>query len=914
MDTDYSNALAEDGRDLVDAARDGELPPADFREDLVRQVTELLEKKKSVLLVGPDGVGKTSVIHGVAQHMATAGGDLVELSSTAMMSGTKYLGEWQSKVTAIAKKAIDFHTILYFTDVWNLPKTGRTAQSDNNLLDALKPHMQGKGLTLLAEATPETVRLMERHAGFVALFTKVNVGPLSADQVKACLDRAAERASVELDAETRRTLIQLTTRFLPSRPQPGPALDLLEQARDYQSEKAAAGEPEDFGPGLVERVFSVYSGLPLFVVSRQATMPAKEIRAWFEERIVGQREAIEAVVEAIALFKAGLHDPDKPIGTFLFVGPTGVGKTEVARALARFLYGSESRLLRFDLSEFKDYHSFEILVGNPKDPGRPAALIDPVRAQPFQVVLLDELEKAHSNIWDLLLGVLDEGRMTPPGGKTVDFRSTILISTSNVGGQSSEKRFGFTPDTGLSARRHAVTKALENHFRPEFLNRFQHVVVFHALSKEQVKQVARWELRRILAREGIAGRNLVVEVADEALDRVIETGFEPKYGARALKREIQRQLVLPLAMTMMERNVEPGSIVKVLAKDGHIRVRVLETEEIRTERAEAAPVKAEGKKLTRPAAGKRLEAAAEAIEGVAEAVDEPEVQARRARLDEKRSHSEFWSKPETAARVLRDLDHLGAVLSRLERLRGWNESLREDARRPGRPALERLAHDLLRHERAIARGRRELVVMGFEGSWDALVEVRPMGAGGRIARDYVLLQLTAWAAHRKLEVDWLREPMRADEPAMLAIKGRYAAGILRLEAGLHRVKEGKNSTVCRVRVAPWSDVDGEVRFGDHKAFKGKRGQFGGRVRSRLECGALVLQNARNLSENRELARELAPAWAEAPPPSDAVIRRYDLKKPIVKDSSGRTSGKPLGPQAFQDLLNHRVDVGGVTKP
>ena len=229
MDTDYDNALAEDGRDLVDAARDGELPPVDFRDELVKQVAELLERKKSVLLVGPSGVGKTAVVHAVAQRMAKGGGDLVELSSTAMMSGTKYLGEWQSKVTTIAKKAVDFQTVLYFSDAWNLPKTGRTAQSDNNLLDALRPHIQGKGLTLLAEATPETLRLMERHPGFVSLFTKVNVGPLAVESVRACLDRAAERGGVVLDGDCRSTLIQLTTRFLPSRPQPGPALELLEQ-------------------------------------------------------------------------------------------------------------------------------------------------------------------------------------------------------------------------------------------------------------------------------------------------------------------------------------------------------------------------------------------------------------------------------------------------------------------------------------------------------------------------------------------------------------------------------------------------------------------------------------------------------------------------------------------------------------
>lgn len=910
MDTNYANALENDGRDLVDAARDNDLPPVDFRDALVQQVLDLLDRNRPVLLVGPDGVGKTSIVHGVANAMAARGvGDLVELSCTAIMSGTKYLGEWQSKVTAIAKQASEFGTTIYLSDVWNLPKTGRTAQNDNNLLDALKPHLTGGGsLTLLGEASPEVLRLMERQPGFVQLFTKVAVGPLAEADVERALDRAAERSGLSLDDDSRSTLIQLTTRFLPARPQPGPALELLAQTRDYRSEKQAAGEPCELDGALIERVFSVYSGLPMFVVSRQATMTASEIRAWFEDRIVGQREAIEAVVEAVALFKAGLHDPDKPLGTFLFVGPTGVGKTEVARALARFLYGSESRLLRFDLSEYKDFHSFEMLVGNPKDPGRPAALVDPVRAQPFQVVLLDELEKAHSNVWDLLLGVLDEGRLTPPGGKTVDFRSTILIATSNVGAQGSEKRFGFKPDTGVSARRHAVTKALEGHFRPEFLNRFQHVTVFHALTKEQVKQVARWDLRRILKRQGIAGRNLVVDVTDQALDVVIDSGFDPRYGARALKREIQRQLVLPLAMTLMEKSVEPGSILKLVEHDGRIRVRLLETEEIRAQRAELAPVKAGGRKLTKTQLPARLAQATERIDELATAAGEIDLVARRDKLDTQRNRADFWSTPEVAARLLRDLDHLTQTLDRLDGLRSWNETLVQQAARADRARLEGLVRDLLRHERAIDRAWRELVVMGFDGHWDALVEVQPVGGGACPMRELLVAQIIGWAKSQKMEVVWIREPMRVDGPALLAIKGRYAAGMLAGEAGLHRMKDRKASSVARVRVAPWTDAEGAVEFGDHRALKGKTGQFGGRIRSRVECvGGLVVQNAQNLSENRELALDVGPAWAAGPPASDAVVRRYSPDG-IVKDSTGWTPKKrALSPQLWHELLCHRVD-------
>jgi ATP-dependent Clp protease ATP-binding subunit ClpC len=912
MTDDYANALAQDGRDLVAAARDGELPSVDFRDEDVQAVLDLLDKGRSVLLVGPDGVGKTAIVHGVAKAMSARNvGDLVELSTTAVMSGTRYLGEWQSKATSIARKAAEFGTVVYLSDVWNLPKTGRSDNNDNNLLDALRPFVGAGKMTLLAEVSPEVLRLMERHAGFVPLFTKVPVAPLDEAAVDRCLQHAAKRKGFELDAAGRRTLKLLTSRFLPARPQPGPALDLLTQVRDYQLEKQGVGEHEPISPTLIERVFSIYSGLPMFVVSASATMPAKEIRAWFEDRIVGQREAIEAVVEAIALFKAGLNDPTKPLGTFLFVGPTGVGKTEVARALARFLFGSESRLLRFDLSEFKDYHSFEILVGNPKDPGRPAALIDPVRAQPFQVVLLDELEKAHSNVWDLLLGVLDEGRLTPPGGKTVDFRSTILIATSNVGARGTDKRFGFAPDTSTGARRHAVTKSLENHFRPEFLNRFQNLVVFHALSKDQVKQVARWELKRILKRDGIAARNLVVEVTDEALDQVIERGFDPRYGARALKREIQRQLVLPLAMALMEQQVADGSILKIVENDGHIRVRVLETREIRAKKAELAPVKAENEVLTREDVGERLEMARARLERIAGDLGEENLHAQRRRLEQARVQPAFWSQPEAAARDLRDLDRIASVLDRLDRLRSWNEELLEDlARTRARARIEKLARDLLRQERALVRGERELLRMGFDGAWDALVEVRPLGAGGRKARDLLVQTYIGWAAGRKMQAQWLRDPQRADEAAMLAVKGHYAVGLLMGEAGLHRVRDGKDSAVCRVRVAPWTDADGEVGFIDHRALKGKQGQLGGRIRSRLECkGGLVLQNGCNLSENRELAAAVAPSWAQVGPASDEQVRRIDLAKPLLKDASGFSSGRKdaLAPGPFHELLCHRVD-------
>lgn len=912
-ETNYAESLNTEARDLVQAARDGQLADVLFRDSLVRDVLEHLDAGRSVLLVGESGVGKTAVVHAVAREMARRrSGDLAELSTALFMSGTRYLGEWQSKATAIAKAAHDQDTVLFINDAWNLPKTGRTAQNDNNLLDALRSPLASGTLTLLAEATPAMLRQMERQPGFVPLFHKLTVPPLDETQVEGCLDHAARRQDEKLTPSTRESLVKLTSRFLPSRPQPGPALKLLKQVHDYRLEKEGIGEPAALNAELVERVFSVYSGLPLFIVSRSVTRPASEIRGWFEERIVGQREAIEAVVETIALFKAGLHDPSKPLGTFLFVGPTGVGKTEVARALATYLFGSAHRLLRFDLSEFKDYHSFETLIGNPKSPDRPATLVDPVRAQPFQVVLFDELEKAHSNVWDLLLGLLDEGRLTPPDGTTVDFRNCIVICTSNVGALDNNKSLGFGKQPDDAGRRRAVLRALESHFRPEFLNRFQHVTVFHQLDAAQVKKVARHEIRRILAREGIAGRNLVVEVNDEALDLVIERGYDIRYGARALKREIQRQLVLPLAMTLMERAVEPGAILQLRAKDGHIRVRVVETERSRETKREKQPVVVAGQKLTKKGVRERTEAIQARIEELATRVGEGRLVQERSELGEARTTPDFWNKPERAAVVLRDLDRCRHVLDRLERLRGSAEAIQEALAGSSRRAVvEAAGRDLQRIEDRVERAWRELLVLGWDGYWDALVEIAPVGSNGHVARDLLVKTYTDWCANHR-SVQWLRRPLRKDEPAMVAIKGTYAAGLLAREAGLHRVRDGGDRSVARVRVAPWTDAPGDVEFGDHKALKGRADVYGAKVRSRLETkGGLVLQSELNLSENRELAREVAPSWAAAPPPSDDVVRRYDLDPWQVRDLAlGETTRRKdaLAPGTFHALLLRRIDA------
>jgi len=907
-------ALEEWGRDLSALVGQGQLRAALHRETEVGQAALALKGRRSVLLVGPSGVGKTSVVAALCEALGRDGTRLFSLSTSSLMTETKWLGEWQTKVERLVDDIRHRDAILYVSDVWNLATAGTTIHDRANVLEALKPHVEAGHVRLVGEAVPEILSRMLTVPGFVTLFQQVPVRSLDTARVPEVVRAVAAASREPFEASALAALQELTARFWSQRSQPGPALELLDRVRAYRAEKKSIGEEEPLDGAFVEKVFSIYTGLPRFLLSRGETRPVKEIRAWFEERIVGQREAIDAVVEMIALFKAGLHDPQRPLGTFLFVGPTGVGKTELARALATYLFGSPTRLVRLDMSEFKDWSSFEMLVGDPKDRTQPARLLDPVRSQPFQVILLDEIEKAHPNVWDLLLQVLDDGRLTPPSGEPVDFRNTIVVATSNAGAELGARALGFGAD-GRAADR--IRGGLEATFRPELLNRFAAIVIFHALSREDVNRIARRELAKILQREGITARNLLVEVEDEAMDLVIDRGFDPRWGARALKRELQRRVVLPLAVTVMERAVFPGTLLRVVRQGDEVRVRVVETEAAREARRAAEPaVTATGR---RDRAGLRAEArdAKESLSALARDLDEPRLRAEQERLLELRRDPELFADAAGAARLLRDLDRVAARLVRLDRLRDHQlETEREAGAADTHDRLQRLAASLGRLREAQGAARRELLLLGDDGSWDAIVEIRPIGEReGRRVRDLLYETYAGWARERGLELEVVFEPLDDGEPVSLTVAGPYAFGYLRGEAGLHRLRDGEARSVARVRVAAWTDAARVPSYGPHAALK-MTGQLGGRVRSRLCAGeGLTLQNARTLNANRELLAQLLGSWLAAPPAGENVVRRYDLAPWLVRDGlldwqSGRSDA--LKPDSFHDLLCRRVETAATS--
>ena len=290
-----------------------------------------------------------------------------------------------------------------------------------------------------------------------------------------------------------------------------------------------------------------------------------DMEATLHNRLVGQDEAVTLVADAIRRSRAGLSDPNRPYGSFLFLGPTGVGKTELCKALAQFLFDAEDHLVRIDMSEFMEKHSVSRLIGAP--PGyvgydQGGTLTEAVRRKPYSVILLDEVEKAHPDVFNVLLQVLDDGRLTDGQGRTVDFRNTVVVMTSNLGSHEIQRMAG----QPLADIKFSVMEEVKNHFRPEFINRIDEIVVFHALGQDHVRRIAGIQLQRLAAR--LAERDMQLEVSEEALDEIAKVGFDPLFGARPLKRAIQSRIENPVAKLILQGRFGPNDVVPVDLKEG----------------------------------------------------------------------------------------------------------------------------------------------------------------------------------------------------------------------------------------------------------------------------------------------------------------------------------------------------------
>ncbi len=584
-----SDALARYTRDLVARARAGELDPVIGRDAEVKRLLQILERrqKNSPLLVGDAGVGKTAIVSALATRLA--GGDVpeglaglrvLELETGLLVAGAKLRGEIEERLRQVlaAVHAGADDVLLFVSGLDSLFGQGAAG---SGVGDLLKPLLARGEVRLLASTTVDGLRkLQERHPALMRRFSVLMIEPPALEQAIAILRGVAPKYEAHHGVPISEGAIvaaaRLARRYLQDRVLPDAAIDLLDEtaAKKKLDHPPGAGGSPSAGAVTEEDVAVVlgdWTGIPVQKMLEAESDKLLKMEGRLAERVVGQSEAVRAVSRAIRRGRVGLRDPGKPIGSFLFLGPSGVGKTELAKALAGFLFDDEQALTRLDMSEFMEKHMAARLVGSPPgyvDSEEGGYLTEAVRRRPYSVLLFDEVEKAHADVFNLLLQVLDDGRLTDGRGRTARFSDTVVIMTSNIGSKrllEADPKLFDTPE-GVEALSDVLEDELRALLRPEFLNRIDDVVLFRPLSRTDLRGIVEIQLRHL---EGLlADRQIKLQMTDAAKDRLVELGYEPAFGARPLKRAILKRLQDPLAEEILRGGYAPGSVVSVDLRDG----------------------------------------------------------------------------------------------------------------------------------------------------------------------------------------------------------------------------------------------------------------------------------------------------------------------------------------------------------
>jgi len=572
--------IEEFGYDLTKAAREGKLDPVVGRDEEIARVIEILgrRKKNNPMLIGEPGVGKSAIVEGIALRIAS--GDisaalakkrLISLDIASVVAGTKFRGDFEKRLKAIIKEASENPDLILFIDEFHTIVGAGGAQGSLDAANMLKPALaRGEIQCIGATTMDEFTKIVEKDGALDRRFQKIVVEATDVRQSIEILHHLRpnyeEFHHLKYSDEAVEAAVRLTDRYMTDRSLPDKAIDAFDEAGSMvrlrlAKKRSKAGEvtAED-----IATVVSKMTGIPVNRVAESEGNRLMKMDRILKEQIIGQDEAIDTVVRAIQRGRAGLKDPHRPIGTFLFFGPTGVGKTQLARSLADYLFDSEENLVRIDMSEYMEKFSVSRLIGAP--PGyvgyeEGGQLSERVRRKPYCVVLLDEIEKAHPDIFNLLLQVMDEGRLTDSNGRTVSFKNTIIIMTSNIGSREVEEfgsGVGFaTAGKNVEADRKAVVaKAVRKAFPPEFTGRVDEQIFFNSLTREHIEGIIDIQLRDLKVRAAEAGYRL--QVTPSAKRFVAEAGYDPAYGARPLKRAVTKLIEDPVSEFIISDRILQG--------------------------------------------------------------------------------------------------------------------------------------------------------------------------------------------------------------------------------------------------------------------------------------------------------------------------------------------------------------------
>lgn len=636
--------LDQYGQDLTTRAREGNLDPVIGREDEIEQTIEVLSRrtKNNPVLIGEAGVGKTSVVEGIAQRIVDGqvpdvltDKRVVQLDLSGIVAGTRYRGDFEERMNKLLEEISNHSTeLIIFIDELHTVVGAGGSEGAVDAGNMLKPKLARGELHVVGATTLDEYRKnIEKDAALERRFQPITVEqPNVEDTVQIMCglrDRYEAHHQVRFTDEAVRAAADLGDRYITDRYLPDKAIDLLDQAgarkrlrthtpttdfRELEQQadqlardkaQAVANEEYERASALRDQINEVQerirqqrkgsSDVPEVsaedvaeVVSRATGIPASQLteaekgrlmrlEEQLHHRVIGQDEAVHAIARSIRRSRTGMGDPSRPVGTFLFLGPTGVGKTELARALAESMFGDENRMVRLDMSEFQEAHTASRLIGAPPGYvgyGEAGQLTEAVRRRPYSVILLDEIEKAHTDVFNTLLQVLEDGRLTDGQGRTVDFKNTVLIMTSNLGSDIISQRsgvIGFSTQEGEQAdepARDRLLSRLRESFRPEFLNRIDEVVVFRKLGSEQLRQIT--ELLLEDTRQRVHAQGMEIDFSTAAVDWISEHGHEPDFGARPLRRTIQREVDDPISEMLLQGELAEGNRVDVDVQDGRL--------------------------------------------------------------------------------------------------------------------------------------------------------------------------------------------------------------------------------------------------------------------------------------------------------------------------------------------------------
>jgi len=576
------------GRDLTMQAADGKINEAIARTKEIRAVARTLSrsKKNNPLLLGDAGVGKTAIVEGLAYaiHTKTAPKSLmnrriVQIEIGTLVAGTSLRGQFEERLIGILDEIKRAENVILFIDeIHTIVGAGDTIDSNLDAANILKPALaRGEIMCIGATTHEEYRRAIAQDPALDRRFRTIDVeepNESAAVQIlKGQRKRLEEHHQVMITDDTIEASVKLSVRYMPDRRLPDKALDLLDEACTRVTIRTIhpdINEGDDYDLDVrvsdVAAVLSEWTGIPITELTKDEKKRLANLEDLLRKRVIGQDRAVRMVADAIRTARAGLNDPNRPIGVFLFLGTSGVGKTELARALAEYLFGTEDAILRLDMSEFHDAHTVARLIGSPpgyKESNRGGQLTDGLRRRPYSVVLLDEIEKAASEVFDIFLQIFDEGRVSDAHGRTVDARHAVFIMTSNIGTQESSKSLGFGASPAEDDAEPDFTPYLKQYFRIEFLNRIDEVVTFNQLGKDVLADIMELQLEDIRLR--LREQRLILELSEEAGNVLLKEGYDPVNGARPLRRAIERLITRPLSMKLVEDVFESGDTIVVVA-------------------------------------------------------------------------------------------------------------------------------------------------------------------------------------------------------------------------------------------------------------------------------------------------------------------------------------------------------------